>query len=58
MKVKMTEIECTAEEIKASNSLAEGVLNALRNVFNSVGQMNYHDEFDNEIINEEEEEDE
>ena len=29
MKVKMTEIECTAEEIKASNSLAEGVLNAL-----------------------------
>lgn len=34
MKVKITEIECTAEELKQSNSVADGFRNILRNAFN------------------------
>ena len=40
MKIIQTEIECTAEEIKASNSLAEGVVNAIRGIFNGFGNVN------------------
>jgi len=36
MKIKVTEIECSAEEIRQSNSLADGILNILRGVFNGV----------------------
>lgn len=36
MKIKttVTEIECTADELRQSNSLSEGFLNILRNCFN------------------------
>lgn len=34
MRVKITEIECTAEELKQSNSVADGFRNMLRNAFN------------------------
>lgn len=34
MKLKITEIECTAEELKQSNSVADGFRNMLRNAFN------------------------
>lgn len=34
MKVKITEIECTAEELKQSNSVADGFRNMLRRAFN------------------------
>ena len=33
MKVKVTEIEATAEELRASNSVADGILNLLKAVF-------------------------
>ena len=36
MKIKttVTEIECTVDELRQSNSLSEGFLNILRNCFN------------------------
>lgn len=34
MKIKITEIEATAEELKASNTVADGLCNLLRNAFN------------------------
>ena len=36
MKIKttVTEIECTADDLRQSNSLSEGFLNILRNCFN------------------------
>lgn len=36
MKIKttVTEIECTADELRQSNSLSDGFLNILRNCFN------------------------
>ena len=34
MKVKITEIECNADELRQSNTLSDGVLNVLRNCFN------------------------
>ena len=36
MKIKttVTEIECTADELRQSNSLSDGVLNILRNCLN------------------------
>ena len=38
MKIKttITEIECTANELKQSNSLSEGLYNMLRGVFNGL----------------------
>ena len=38
MKIKttVTEIECTAEELKQSNSLSDSFINLLRNGFNAV----------------------
>ena len=36
MKIKVTEIECTSEEIRQSNNLAEGIHNLLRGVFNGI----------------------
>lgn len=33
MKIKITEIEATAEELKQSNSLADGFRNLIRNAF-------------------------
>lgn len=36
MKIKVTEIECTANEIRQSNTVADGILNMLRGAFNNV----------------------
>ena len=36
MKIKMTEIECGAEELRQCNTVADGILNILRGVFNPV----------------------
>ncbi len=34
MKIKVTEIEATAEELRQSNTLADGLLRMMRNAFN------------------------
>lgn len=34
MKIKITEIEASAEELRQSNSLADGLTRMLRNAFN------------------------
>ena len=34
MKIKVTEIEASAEELRQSNSLADGLTRLLRNAFN------------------------
>lgn len=34
MKLKSIEIECTAEELKQSRDLSDGIVNTLRNLFN------------------------
>ena len=36
MKIKITEIECGAEELRQCNTVADGILNILRGVFNPV----------------------
>ena len=38
MKIKttVTEIECTANEIRQSNTVADGILNTLRGCFNNL----------------------
>ena len=35
MKIKITEIEASADELRASNSVTDGILNILRKCFNS-----------------------
>lgn len=56
MKIKTTttttEIECTAEELRMSNGIADGVRNMLRDLFNPVV---YHVDADDEDKDEEEE---
>ena len=41
MKITTTTIECTADELRQSNSLSEAFTNALRNVFNGVPLKDY-----------------
>lgn len=55
MKIKttVTEIECTSEEIRQSNNLAEAIHNVLRGVFNGVPA-----ETDEEVDEEEEDQEE
>lgn len=36
MKIKVTEIECTANELRQSNTVADGLLNLLRGAFNNM----------------------
>ena len=36
MKIKVTEIECSANELRQSNTVADGVLNMLRGCFNNM----------------------
>ncbi len=36
MKIKVTEIECTANELRQSNTIADGLLNLLRGAFNNM----------------------
>ena len=44
MKVKVTEIEATAEELRASNSVADGILNLLKGVFTPLTSYEVDDE--------------
>lgn len=46
MKLRTTEIEieATADELKASNGLADALSNQLRNVFNSLSYANFADD--------------
>lgn len=55
MKIKttVTEIECTANEIRQSNTVSDGILNILRGCFNNI-PSDCEDE--NNIENEDEEE--
>ena len=44
MKVKVTEIEATAEELRASNSVADGILNVLKGIFTPLTSYEVDDE--------------
>lgn len=46
MKITQIEIECTAEELKASNTMADGVVNCLRGIFNNFGSINVKEAFE------------
>ena len=50
MKVQVTEIECTAEELRQSNTIADGIMNILRRTFN--GPIASYDEEEQEDENE------
>ena len=43
MKISTTTIECTADELRQSNSLSDAFVNNLRNAFNGVSLRNYGD---------------
>ena len=51
MKLKITEIEATAEELRASNSMAEGLSAILRKAFNPYSSIVVDDEDDAEEVN-------
>lgn len=42
MKIKVTEIEATAEELRQSNTLADSLARVLRGAFNNVSPLNYY----------------
>lgn len=46
MKIKVTEIEATADELRASNSVADGILNVLKGVFTPLRSYGPEDECD------------
>lgn len=48
MKLKIVEIEATAEELKASNTVADGLLNTLRSAFNPYYKYTNTEEEDEE----------
>lgn len=54
MKIRttVTEIECTADELRQSNSLSEGFLNILRNCFNGTVPTVTEEEVEEEQENE------
>lgn len=52
MKIKSIEIECSAEELKQSRDLSDGVVNTLRNLFNGPVIMTSADEDNTEEENE------
>lgn len=54
MKLKITEIEATADELKAANSFADALSNQLRNIFNSISTYQYQ----NTDFNDEEDDEE
>ena len=43
MNMKIVEIEATADELKASNSLADALSNQLRNIFNPLHHYDFAD---------------
>lgn len=48
MKIKVTEIECNADELKQSNNLAEGFMNLIRGVFNGPITENENEDLEDE----------
>lgn len=46
IRTEITEIECSAEELRQSNTVADGFLNAMRHCFN--GPLSYQTEEDQE----------
>lgn len=44
MKIKVTEIEASAEELRQSNSLADGLTRMMRNAFNPYSFTSTNDE--------------
>lgn len=54
MRIKVTEIEATAEELKSSNSLADGLTGMLRNAFNGFNYWHYSNSNAEEDENDEE----
>lgn len=48
MKIKVTEIECSAEELRQSNSVTDGFLNVLRNAFNGPLYSSFEDSSESE----------
>ena len=46
MKIKVTEVECTAEELRQSNSISDGFMNLVRNLLN--GSITEENDTDNE----------
>lgn len=48
MKIKVTEIECSAEELRQSNTAAEGFLNLFRNAFNGPLYSSFEDSSESE----------
>lgn len=57
MKIKTTttEIECTAEEIRQSNNLADGIYNLLRGVFNGTAGYEESEKYEEQEEEEQEE---
>lgn len=56
MKIKttVTEIECTANELRQSNTVADGILNTLRGCFNNIPSDCEEEEESDEELEEEE----
>lgn len=44
MKIKITEIDCSAEELRQCNTVADGILNILKGVFNPPCDIHYEEE--------------
>lgn len=54
MRIKVTEIEATAEELRQSTTLSDGLQRVLRNAFNNVGFSNLYNSNVNDCEGEEE----
>lgn len=52
MKIKttITEIECSAEELRQSNTVSDSLLNVLRNSFNGAIPKTYEEEDDEQDV--------
>lgn len=50
MKIKITEIEASADELRQSNTLSEGLSNMLRNIFNPLRYNSVPEECDDEEV--------
>lgn len=48
MKIKVTEIECNANELRQSNTIADAFANMLRNAFNGRPAIEEEDDGDSE----------
>lgn len=48
MKIRVTEIEASADDLRQSKSLAEAMSNAMRNAFNGINSIVFTTECDDE----------